>query len=101
MTTQLFRLLGVVLVLAGLAYPLRAMSQQDRSAYLEGVHVTLRTDLDCLHPGAPEVTPPRRIARLTALLPACSVYADVSEKIVSRKPLGSLTSNARLFHSVS
>ena len=29
------------------------------------------------------------------------VYADVSEKIVSRKPLGSLTSNARLFHSVS
>ena len=30
-----------------------------------------------------------------------SAYADVSEKIVSRKPLGSLTSNARLFHSVS
>ena len=28
-------------------------------------------------------------------------YADVSEKIVSRKPLGSLTSKARLFHSVS
>ena len=27
--------------------------------------------------------------------------ADVSEKIVSRKPLGSLTSNARLSHSVS
>ena len=31
----------------------------------------------------------------------CPAYADVSEKIVSRKPLGSLTSNARLFHSVS
>jgi hypothetical protein len=29
------------------------------------------------------------------------VYADISEKIVSRKPLGSVTSNARLFHSVS
>jgi len=28
-------------------------------------------------------------------------YAEPSEKIVSRKPLGSLTSNARLFHSVS
>jgi hypothetical protein len=28
-------------------------------------------------------------------------YADASEKMVSRKPLGSLTSNARLFHSVS
>ena len=28
-------------------------------------------------------------------------YAEVPEKIVSRKPLGSLTSNARLFHSVS
>ena len=28
-------------------------------------------------------------------------YDDVSEKTVSRKPLGSLTSNARLFHSVS
>jgi hypothetical protein len=27
-------------------------------------------------------------------------YADVSEKIVRRKPLGSMTSNARLFHSV-
>jgi hypothetical protein len=36
-----------------------------------------------------------------ASLPACPAYADVSEKIVSRKPLGSLTSNARLFHSVS
>jgi hypothetical protein len=36
-----------------------------------------------------------------ASLPACPGYADVSEKIVSRKPLGSLTSNARLFHSVS
>ena len=35
MTTRLFRLLGVVLVLAALAYPLRAMSQQDRSAYLD------------------------------------------------------------------
>ena len=23
----------------------------------EGVHVTLRADLDCVHPGAPEVTP--------------------------------------------
>ena len=32
---------------------------------------------------------------------ASPAYADVSEKIVSRKPLGSLTSNARLFHSVS
>ena len=30
MTTRLFRLLGVVLVLAALAYPLRAMTQQDR-----------------------------------------------------------------------
>jgi hypothetical protein len=36
-----------------------------------------------------------------ASLPSCPAYADVSEKIVSRKPLGSLTSNARLFHSVS
>jgi len=36
-----------------------------------------------------------------ASLPACPAYADVSEKIVSRNPLGSLTSNARLFHSVS
>ena len=35
MTTRLFRLLGVVLVLAALAYPLRAMAQQDRSAYLD------------------------------------------------------------------
>jgi hypothetical protein len=34
-------------------------------------------------------------------LPACPAYVDASEKIVSRKPLGSLTSNARLFHSVS
>jgi hypothetical protein len=34
-----------------------------------------------------------------ASLPVCPAYA--SEKIVSRKPLGSLTSNARLFHSVS
>ena len=31
----------------------------------------------------------------------CPGYADASEKIVSRNPLGSLTSNARLFHSVS
>src|SRR5436190_6134112 len=30
-----------------------------------------------------------------------AAYADASEKTVSRKPLGSLTSNARLFHSVS
>ena len=30
-----------------------------------------------------------------------SVYAEVSEKIVNKKPLGSITSNARLFHSVS
>jgi hypothetical protein len=30
-----------------------------------------------------------------------TAYAGVSEKIVSRNPLGSLTSNARLFHSVS
>ena len=37
----------------------------------------------------------------SALFSACPAYADVSEKIVSRKPLGSLTSNARLFHSVS
>ena len=36
-----------------------------------------------------------------ASVPASPAYADVSEKIVSRKPLGSLTSNARLFHSVS
>ena len=35
MTTRLFRLLGVVLVLAALAYPLRAMAQQDRSAHLD------------------------------------------------------------------
>ena len=35
------------------------------------------------------------------LCPRGPAYADVSEKIVSRKPLGSLTSNARLFHSVS
>ena len=34
-TDRLFRLLGVVLVLAALAYPLRAMAQQDRSAYLD------------------------------------------------------------------
>jgi hypothetical protein len=36
-----------------------------------------------------------------APVPAVPAYADASEKIVSRKPLGSLTSNARLFHSVS
>jgi hypothetical protein len=30
-----------------------------------------------------------------------TAYADVSEKTVNMKPLGSLTSNARLFHSVS
>ena len=41
------------------------------------------------------------VRSLRALVPACPAYADVSEKIVSRKPLGSLTSNARLFHSVS
>jgi 3',5'-cyclic AMP phosphodiesterase CpdA len=40
-------------------------------------------------------------SHVAASLPACPAYADVSEKIVSRKPLGSLTSNARLFHSVS
>ena len=34
-TDRLFRLLGVVLVLAALAYPLQAMSQQERSAYLD------------------------------------------------------------------
>jgi hypothetical protein len=34
MTTLLCRLPGVVLVLAALAHPLGAMSQQDRSAYL-------------------------------------------------------------------
>jgi hypothetical protein len=28
-------------------------------------------------------------------------HDDASEKIVSKKPLGSLTSKARLFHSVS
>jgi hypothetical protein len=43
----------------------------------------------------------RRIARRRRLCPRVRIYADVSEKIVSRKPLGSLTSNARLFHSVS
>lgn len=31
----------------------------------------------------------------------CLAYAAVSEKTVSRKPVGSTTSNARLFHSVS
>ena len=34
-------------------------------------------------------------------MPAFPAYADASEKTVSRKPLGSMTSNARLFHSVS
>jgi hypothetical protein len=52
-----------------------------------------------IHPNESVVggrTAPRR-----RLCPAFPAYADVSEKIVSRKPLGSLTSNARLFHSVS
>ena len=39
--------------------------------------------------------------RRAAPLPAFPAYAHASEKMVSRKPLGSLTSNARLFHSVS
>ena len=35
MTTRLYRLLGVVLVLAALAHPLGAMTQRDRSSYLD------------------------------------------------------------------
>jgi hypothetical protein len=35
MTARLFRLLGVVLVLAALAHPIGAMTQRDRSAYLD------------------------------------------------------------------
>ena len=35
MTTRLFRLLGVVLALAALAHPLGAMTQRDRSSYLD------------------------------------------------------------------
>ena len=52
-------------------------------------------------------TPPERetayflISLKSFAMPPWGAYADVSEKIVSRKPLGSLTSNARLFHSVS
>jgi hypothetical protein len=39
---------------------------------------------------------------VSTLFPATrSVYAGISEEMVSRKPLGSVTSNARLFHSVS
>jgi hypothetical protein len=35
MTTRLFRLLGVAFVLAALAHPLGAMTQRDRSSYLD------------------------------------------------------------------
>jgi len=35
MTTRLFRLLGIVLVLAALSHPLGAMTQRDRSSYLD------------------------------------------------------------------
>ena len=45
----------------------------------------------------------RSLASVAATAPrltACPAQAGVSEKIVSRKPLGSVTSNARLFHSV-
>jgi dienelactone hydrolase len=41
MTTRLFRLLGVVLVLAALAYPLRAQGPRDRSAYLDWMIASL------------------------------------------------------------
>lgn len=54
-----------------------------------------------LDSGSNRFAPLARGTRAAADLPAWPAYADVSEKIVSRKPLGSLTSNARLFHSVS
>jgi len=65
------------------------------------VHHTVTTLTAHSRSDSPERSCRRKDRTSTAPLPASPAYAGASEQMVSAKPLGSVTSNVRLFHSVS